>query len=76
MKKIIRVEDLCCKRCAQRVAGKVELLPGVISAKENWRKNVILVQAEERVTDEELRETVEREGFKVLSVELRRGIFY
>lgn len=76
MKKIIRVEDLCCKRCAQRVAGKVELLPGVISAKENWRKNVILVQAEERVTDEELCKTVEREGFKVLSVELRRGIFY
>lgn len=76
MKKIIRVEDLCCKRCAQRVAGKVELLPGVLSAKENYRKNVILVQAEERVTDEELQASVEGEGFKVLSVEVRKGIFY
>lgn len=76
MKKIVRVEDLCCKRCAQRVAGKVQLLSGVISAKENYRKNVILVQAEERVTDEELRSVVEGEGFKVLSVEIRKGIFY
>ncbi len=76
MKKIIRVEDLCCKRCAERAAGKVELLSGVISAKENYRKNAILVQAEARVTDEELRSAVEAEGFKVLSVEIRKGIFY
>ncbi|MBP5242370.1 MAG: heavy-metal-associated domain-containing protein [Clostridia bacterium] len=76
MKKVIRVEDLCCKRCANRAACKLELVDGVISAKGNYRKNVILVENEARVTDEMLRSTVEQAGFTVLAVEERRGLFY
>ncbi len=76
MKKIIRIEDLCCKRCAVRAANKLELLDGVLSAKGNYRKNVILVQHDSRVTDEMLKETVEKESFVVLSVEERKGLFY
>ena len=76
MKKVIRVEDLCCKRCAVRAANKLELLDGVLSAKGNYRKNVILVQHDSRITDETLKETVEKESFVVLSVEERKGLFY
>lgn len=76
MNRIIRVEALCCKRCADRVAGKVELLDGVQSAKGNSRKNVILVSGDCSVTDERLRSVVEGEGFKVLSIEPRKGLFY
>ena len=76
MKKVIRVEDLCCKRCAVRAANKLELLDGVLSAKGNYRKNVILVQHDSRITEEALKETVENESFVVLSVEERKGLFY
>ena len=76
MKKIIRVEDLCCKRCAERVAQKLELTEGVRAARGNYKKNVILVEHDERVTDEMMKEIVEQAGFKVLIVELRKGMFY
>lgn len=76
MKKIIRVEDLCCKRCAERAANKVQSLEGVFSAKSNYRKGVILVENDARVTDEMLKTTLEKEGFTVLAVELRKGLFY
>ena len=76
MKKIIRVEDLCCKRCAVRAANKLELTDGVHAARGDYKKNVILVEHDERVTDLQLREVVEREGFKVTSVEIRKGLFY
>ena len=76
MKKIIRVEDLCCKRCAVRTANKLELLDGVFSAKGDYRKNVLLASVGASVTDEMLRDAVEKEGFVVLSVEERKGLFY
>lgn len=76
MKKIIRVEDLCCKRCAERAAGKLLLLNGVTGAKGDYHKNVILVQTDNNVTDEELKQTVEETGFKVTSIEIRKGLFY
>ena len=76
MKKIIRVEDLCCKRCAVRAANKLKLLDGVLAAKGNYRKNVLLVEHDNRVTDQMLKEAVEKEAFVVLSIEERKGIFY
>lgn len=76
MKSVIRVEDLCCGKCAERAANKLELLDGVIAAKGNFHKNVILVETNGSVTDETLKETVEKAGFIVLSVEKRKGLFY
>ncbi len=76
MKKIIRVEDLCCKRCAVRAANKLTLLDGVLAAKGDYRKNVLLVSVTSDVTDDMLRTAVEKEGFVVLAVEERKGLFY
>lgn len=76
MKKIIRVEDLCCKRCAVRAANKLELMEGVLAAKGDYKKNVLLVSVESSVTDEMLRDAVEKEGFVVLAIEERKGLFY
>lgn len=76
MKKIIRVEDLCCKRCAKRAAEKLELSDGVRAARGDYRKNVILVEHDERIDENKLCEIVEQAGFKVLSVEVRKGLFY
>lgn len=76
MKKVIRVEDLCCKKCAERAANKLELLEGVKAARSNLRKNVVLVEHDETVTDDMLKTAVENAGFKVLTVEVRKGLFY
>jgi copper chaperone CopZ len=76
MKKIIRVESLCCKTCAKHAENKLKMLDGVFAAKSNLRKNVLLVEHDARVTDEMLRKTAEDAGFVVLSVEVRKGLFY
>lgn len=76
MKKIIRVEDLCCKKCAGRAARKLEMVDGITAARGDYKKNVILVQTDAFVPDEILRETVEKAGFAVVSIEERKGLFY
>ena len=44
MKKVISVGDLCCERCADRLACKLELCDGVVKAKANYKKNSIFVE--------------------------------
>jgi copper chaperone CopZ len=76
MKKIIRVESLCCKACAKHAENKLKMLDGVFAAKSNLRKNVLLIEHDARVTDQMLQKTTEEAGFTVLSVEVRKGLFY
>ena len=75
MKKTIFVKDLCCERCARRLAEKLELHENVLKAKANYRKNCIFVEVPSAVLDEELKLLVEREGCEVISIEIRKGIF-
>ncbi len=44
MKRVIEVEDLCCKRCAERAEKKLLLLDGVSGAKANFKRNIIFVE--------------------------------
>ncbi len=76
MKKIIRIEDLCCQRCAVRTANKLTLIDGVLKAKGDYKKGVILVEIDNRITDEMLKTALENEGMKVTSIEIRKGLFY
>jgi copper chaperone CopZ len=76
MKKIIRVESLCCKTCAKHAENQLKMLDGVFAARSDFRKNVLLVEHDARITDEMLRKTTEEAGFTVLSVEVRKGLFY
>ena len=73
MKKVIEVEDMCCKKCAERAEKKLLLLSGVSGAKANFKKGVILVES--TLSDEELAACVEDAGFKVKEVRPRKGIF-
>jgi hypothetical protein len=52
------------------------MLDGVFAARSDFRKNVLLVEHDARITDEMLRKTTEEAGFTVLSVEVRKGLFY
>ena len=46
MKRVIEVEGMCCKRCAERAEKKLLLLGGVSGAKANFKKGVIFVETE------------------------------
>ena len=75
MKKVISVGDLCCERCANRLACKLELCEGVLKAKANYKKNSIFVEVKSDVSDGVLKEAVQAAGFEVLSIGPRKGIF-
>ena len=73
MKKVIEVEDMCCKKCAERAEKKLLLLDGVSGAKANFKKGVIFVESD--LPDEALSACVADAGFKVKEVRPRKGIF-
>ena len=73
MKKVIEVENMCCKKCAERAEKKLLLLDGVTGAKANFKKGVIFVESE--LSDEVLSECVAAAGFGVKEIRLRKGLF-
>lgn len=75
MKKTIKVNDLCCQRCADQMAIKIALIEGVRAAKASYKKNIIFVDVNESVTDEALKAVFDGTGMEVLSIEKRKGIF-
>lgn len=75
MKKVIKVKDLCCALCCERLSEALELKDGVLKASADRKKNAVFVETLSSMSDEFLRAAVEKEGFEVLSVERRRGLF-
>ena len=45
MKRVIEVEDLCCKRCAERAEKKLLMLDGVRGAKPNFKRKIVFVDS-------------------------------
>lgn len=75
MKKVICVDDLCCQRCAEQMAVRLALIDGVLKAKADYKKGKIFIEVKESVPDERLQEVFVDTGMKVLSIEIRKGIF-
>ena len=75
MKKTICVKDLCCERCARKIAEKLQLHDKILKAKADFKKNRIFVEVSSDFSDEELKTLVEEEDQEVVSIELRKGIF-
>lgn len=75
MKKIIRTGDLCCKICAERTAAKLLSVNGVVSAKADYKKQMIFVEVEDDSCDDDMRALIEDCGFEVKSIERRKGLF-
>ena len=73
MKKVIEVEEMCCKKCAERVERKLMLLDGVSGAKAKYKKGVVFVESS--LDDETLAKAVADAGFPVKAVRPRKGIF-
>ncbi len=75
MKKIVYVKDLCCERCARRVAEKLQLNDKILKAKADYKKNRIFVEVSSDLLDEELKNFVEAQDQEVISIQIRKGIF-
>lgn len=73
MKKVIEVDGMCCKKCAERAERKLRLLDGVTNARANFKKQIIFVQTD--LPDETLTECVTQAGFTVKEIRARKGIF-
>ena len=73
MKRVIEVDGMCCKRCAERAEKKLLLLDGVTGARANFKKGVILVES--TLKDEELDACVTDAGFAVKEIRVRKGLF-
>ena len=73
MKRVIEVDGMCCKRCAERAERKLLLLDGVTGAKANFKKGIIFVET--TLPDDALMACVNEAGFQATRVRERRGLF-
>lgn len=73
MKRVVEVEGMCCKKCAERAERKLLLLDGVSGAKANFNKGVIFVETV--LQDSEIAACIAQAGFTVKNIRARKGIF-
>ena len=73
MKKTVTVKDLCCERCARHLSEALMLEEGIVKAKANYKRNVLFLET--TLSNEEITSLVEKKGYEVISVALRKGIF-
>lgn len=68
MKKVMNIEGMSCSHCENRVTNALMDLEGVESVVVNLSEKTATVEADERVNDDLLKETVEDLGFEVLDI--------
>lgn len=66
--KVIYIEGMHCENCKNSVEKHLNEIDGVV-AKVNLRKNKAVVSMDRMVTDEKLKEAVEKADFKVIKIE-------
>lgn len=76
MKKIVRTGDLCCKTCADRAAEKLKSVNGVLAAKADFKKSVILIEVDSSASDSDIADVIKDCGFEFKGIEVRKGLFY
>lgn len=66
-KKVITIEGMSCENCEIRVQNALNRLDGVL-CKVNWKKKTADISYSAEVSDEQLRETVEKLGYEVTAI--------
>ncbi|MDD4166785.1 MAG: heavy metal-associated domain-containing protein [Endomicrobiaceae bacterium] len=66
--KIIKIEGMTCGHCQMRVKKALENIPGV-TAEVDYKTGTAVVKAYADIDDKLLKETVEEQNYKVISVE-------
>lgn len=65
--KIIYIEGMHCDHCKNTVEGSINEIEGAV-AKVNLKKNIAVVSFDREISDEELKNAVERKDFKVVRI--------
>lgn len=69
MTKTMKIEGMMCGHCEARVKKVLEALPQVSSAEVSHEKGTAIVNLSEELTDEALKQVVEAQDYKVISIE-------
>lgn len=69
MKKVMKIEGMMCGHCEARVKKTLEGIEGVTEAVVSHEKGTAVVTLEKEVADSVLKEAVEAQDYKVVSVQ-------
>lgn len=69
MKKKISVDGMHCASCASNIERSLKKVPGVESASVSMMTRKAIIEADEKVSDEDLKKAVARAGYKTISIE-------
>ena len=58
MKKVFKIEDLCCANCAAKIETAIGKLDGVERASINFMAEKLIIEAEESMLDSIIKEAV------------------
>ena len=75
MKKVMHVEGMMCSHCEARVQKALEALAEVKEAKADHETGLVLVKLFNDVDDEQLKQAVEAQDYKVTGIETKKGLF-
>ncbi|MGN0765639.1 MAG: heavy metal translocating P-type ATPase [Christensenellales bacterium] len=68
MKKTIKIEGMMCTHCQAHVTSALNAIQGVASADVDYKQGVAIVTLDADVSDVTLSSAVEKEGYKVISI--------
>ncbi len=69
MKKEMRIEGMMCEHCQARVKKTLEAIEGVAMAEVDYKTGVAGVTLEKEVSDEILKNAIEEQDYKVISIQ-------
>ncbi|MGN0797293.1 MAG: heavy metal translocating P-type ATPase [Christensenellales bacterium] len=68
MKKTIKIDGMMCSHCQAHVTDALNAIQGVASADVDYKQGNAIVTLNDNVSDETLTSAVEKEGYKVISI--------
>lgn len=69
MKKVMKIEGIMCMHCEARVTSALSAIDGVNSVTASHKKGTAIVQLDKEVASDILKNAVEKEGYKVVSID-------
>jgi Cu2+-exporting ATPase len=68
MTKTMKIQGMMCPHCSGRVKNVLEALPQVVSAEVDHQTDSAVVTLKETLSDDVLKEVVEKEGYQVTGI--------
>lgn len=69
MKTIVKIDGMCCERCAKRVEEKLSVAKNVVSVDVKFKKKIAIIRSREEVFEEEIKQIVNGAGYTFVSMQ-------